>query len=60
VANEWVDRKTAITWAAKFSGEVVDPLEIMRLIDNPKSYEEIEKAEAQATRIEELSWVVGR
>ena len=55
-----IDRKTAIAWAAKFAGEVIDPAEIMRAIDNPPSEEEIAQHHQEAVEVEELNWVVGR
>ncbi len=55
-----IDRKTAITWAAKFTGEVIDPGDIMRAIDNAPSEEEIAQHHQEAVEVEEMSWIVGR
>lgn len=55
-----IDRKTAITWAAKFTGEVVDPGDIMRAVDNPPNVEKIVQHQQEAIEVEGLNWMVGR
>lgn len=58
--NEWIDRKTAISWAAKFAGEVIDPAEIMRAIDNPPNKEDITDHQEQAVLAEKSNYLAGR